>query len=429
MSLPRYPQYKPSGIEWLGEVPADWNVRKFRYVFRESHEKVDDEVVGCMLSVSGYRGIEIKEYDDENRRRLDEDLIGYRIVRRGQLVVNTMWMNYAGLGVSEFEGHVSPAYRSYWIDSTQERKYLHHLMRCEIYVRGYTRLLTGVRPNSLQMSREDLMDFPVLLPKDDEQRAIAAFLDREVAKIDGLIAEQERLIEFLTEKRQSVISHAVTKGLNADTPVKDSGFERLGDVPFHWRESPLKALFAIKHGYAFDGEAFSDAGEYVLMTPGSFYEQGGFKPRFPEKFYTGNDIPKDFFLESGQMLLAMTEQAPGLLGSALRVPNGHTYLHNQRLGLVCQVRQERVFDQYLYYLFNSCRFRAEVSLSSTGSKVKHTSPDRILSIKVTLPPLMSSAPSRRSSTRRPRSSTRSPRSASARSSSSASGGRRSSPRR
>jgi type I restriction enzyme, S subunit len=98
----------------LGAIPTDWGVQKFRHTFRDSDEKIEHEVVGPMLSVSGYRGIEIKEYDDENRRRSDEDLIGYRIVRKGQLLVNTMWLNYAGLGVSDYEGHVSPAYRAYW---------------------------------------------------------------------------------------------------------------------------------------------------------------------------------------------------------------------------------------------------------------------------------------------------------------------------
>jgi type I restriction enzyme S subunit len=114
MSFPRYPTYKPSGVEWLGEVPGTWSIQKFRHLFEESSEKIEKEVFGDMLSVSGYRGIELKQYDDENRRRRDEDLVGYRVDRSGQLVVNTMWLNYAGLGFSELDGHVSPAYRAYW---------------------------------------------------------------------------------------------------------------------------------------------------------------------------------------------------------------------------------------------------------------------------------------------------------------------------
>ncbi len=240
MSLKQYKSYKDSGVEWLGEVPEHWKIGKFRHAFIESNEKIKDAVVGQMLSVSGYRGIEIKEYDDENRRRLDKDLIGYRIVRPGQLVVNTMWLNYAGLGVSDFEGHVSPAYRSYWISEKLEKRFLHYLMRSDRYVKGYTKFLTGVRPNSLQMGRDDLMAFPILQPSREEQDVIATFLDQETAKIDTLIAEKQRLIELLKEKRQVVISHAVTKGLNLNAPMKDSGVEWLGEVPEHWNLKKLK---------------------------------------------------------------------------------------------------------------------------------------------------------------------------------------------
>lgn len=245
MSFPRYEAYKDSGVEWLGQIPLGWKLSKFRHVFPESDEKVDSTVVGPMLSVSGYRGIEIKEYDDENRRRLDDELVGYRIVRPGQLVVNTMWLNYAGLGVSAYEGHVSPAYRSYWIGDGLSRSYLHHLMRSAVYVQGYTQLLTGIRPNSLQMSRDDLMSFPVVLPPVDQQVIIAAFLDRETAKIDALIAEQERLIALLKEKRQAVISQAVTKGLDPNAPMKSSGIEWLGEVPADWEVSRLKRVCSL----------------------------------------------------------------------------------------------------------------------------------------------------------------------------------------
>lgn len=245
MSFPRYPAYKDSGVEWLGEVPEHWEVYRFRRLFRESAEKVVEEIVGCMLSVSGYRGIEVKEYDDENRRRTDQELLGYRIVRRGQLVVNTMWLNYAGLGVSDYEGYVSPAYRSYWIDETMNLRFTHHLVRSEIYVQGYTRLLTGIRPNSLQMSREDLMDFPILRPPPSDQAPIAVFLDCETAKIDALIEEQRRLIELLKEKRQAVISHTVTKGLDPHVAMKPSGVEWLGEVPAHWTVLPLKRFWSV----------------------------------------------------------------------------------------------------------------------------------------------------------------------------------------
>jgi len=253
MSFSQYPEYKDAGVQWLGNVPEHWTVKKFRHLFRESQEKIEQEVVGPMLSVSGYRGIEVKVYDDENRRRMDEDLIGYRIVRPGQLVVNTMWMNYAGLGVSEHEGHVSPAYRCYRVDGSMNLRFAHHLLRSGIYIQGYTRLLTGIRPNSLQMSRDDLMEFPILLPEAAEQPLIASFLDVETAKIDQLVAEQQQLMNLLKEKRQAVISHAVTKGLNPAAPMKVTGIEWIGSVPEHWSSLQLGRVC----GQVSDGPHFS----------------------------------------------------------------------------------------------------------------------------------------------------------------------------
>jgi type I restriction enzyme S subunit len=387
MSFPRYPAYKPSGVEWLGEVPGTWSIEKFRHLFEESSEKIEKEVFGDMLSVSGYRGIELKQYDDENRRRRNEDLVGYRVVRSGQLVVNTMWLNYAGLGFSELDGHVSPAYRAYWPKTDEDTKYLHYLLRSEHYVKGYTRLLTGVRPNSLQMSRDNMMCFPVILPPKEDQLAIATFLDHETAKIDALIAEQQRLIELLQEKRQAVISHALTKGLNPHTPMKDSGVEWLGEVPAHWRNFRLKALFALKHGYAFDGSQFSEEGEYALMTPGNFIETGGFRRKDPEKYYVGSDMPSEFILQGGEMLIAMTEQAPGLVGTALIAPEGKHYLHNQRLGLVTRLKAEELDTSFLYWLMNSPVLKAKVGVTAAGQKVRHTSPQKILDNEICLPPL------------------------------------------
>lgn len=234
MNWSAYSDYKGTDIRWLDLVPSTWSIEKFRYCFQESSEKNGHTPVGEMLSVSGYRGIEIKKYDDENRKRTAEELEDYRVVRVGQLAVNTMWLNYAGLGVSEFEGHISPAYRAYWISPKFDPRFVHHLMRSSAYVDGYTALLTGIRPNSLQMSRDDLMAFPVLFPPIEDQQSIARFLDGETAKIDELIAKQEQLITTLREDRAATITQAVTKGLDPNVKMKDSGVDWVGNVPSNW---------------------------------------------------------------------------------------------------------------------------------------------------------------------------------------------------
>lgn len=378
MSFPRYSKYKDGGIEWLVEMPQHWGVKKFRYLFQESPEKIEREVIGSMLSVSGYRGIEVKEYDDENKRRLDDDLIGYRIVRIGQLVVNTMWLNYAGLGVSDYEGHVSPAYRAYWISESMDRGFVHHLLRSELYVQGYTQLLTGIRPNSLQMSRDDLMAFPILLPPLPEQTQIASFLDRETEKIDALVAEQRHLIELLKEKRQAIISHAVTKGLDPKAPMKPSGIEWLGDVPAHWELKKLRHFSNVLRGKFThrprNDPAFYD-GEFPFVQTGDITSSSryitGFKQTLNEQ---GIAVSKLF--PKGTLVMAIAANIGDV--AILDFP---AYFPDSIVGLVPKSGVDLMF---MYYLMIG--MKQPMLMTATISTQMNLNVDQICSLTTACPP-------------------------------------------
>ena len=151
------------------------------------------------------------------------------------------------------------------------------------------------------------------------------------------------------------------------------------------RSVKLGDLFTIKHGYAFKGEHFGTEGSHIVLTPGNFFDEGGFKKKGDkEKWYSGK-IPEDYILFRGDLLVAMTEQAEGLLGSSAIVPEGGRYLHNQRLGLIQNFND--IDKHYLYYLFNSQTVRQQIRASCSGVKVRHTSPSRIYDVKVDIPPL------------------------------------------
>lgn len=383
MSFPKYESYKDSGVEWLGEIPSHWGLQKFRHLFRESPERITETVIGPMLSVSGYRGIEIKEYDDENRRRLDEELTGYRIVRIGQLVVNTMWLNYAGLGVSEFEGHVSPAYRSYWIEKKMGKRFVHHLMRSSIYVQGYTRLLTGIRPNSLQMSRDDLFEFPVIVPPSSEQLAIATFLDRETAKIDALIDEQKKLIELLKEKRQSVISHAVTKGINPNVPMKDSGVEWLGEVPAHWTHGALKCTWNVTDCKHLTAE-FVDEGvplASIREVQAWFVDLSNAKRTtnsFFEQLIEGNRRP-----QVGDLIFSRN----ATVGEVAQVTDWHpAFAMGQDVCLLRKIDSRSPTD-FLQHVIRSTCVTGQLAVHMIGSTFKRVNVEEIRNIIVPIPPL------------------------------------------
>ena len=151
------------------------------------------------------------------------------------------------------------------------------------------------------------------------------------------------------------------------------------------REAQLGEGIHIKHGFAFKGEFFSDSGQYIVLTPGNFNEQGGFRIRpGKDRAYSG-DIPDEFILSENDLIVAMTEQGPGLLGSSALVPEDNRFLHNQRLGFVDRI-DNRIFDKlFLYYLFNTHNVRGQISGSASGTKVRHTSPERIYRVRVKIP--------------------------------------------
>jgi type I restriction enzyme S subunit len=159
----------------------------------------------------------------------------------------------------------------------------------------------------------------------------------------------------------------------------------VGVIPEEWDAKPLKGKISISHGFPFASEHYTGHGSYRLTTPGHFYENGGFRDiSDKQKFYDG-PVPNAYVLSPGDLIVAMTEQADGLLGSAAFIPKVEGYLHNQRLGRVKALSSE-VELGFLFYVFNSPGYRAKVRETAAGTKVKHTSPEKLLEISVRFPP-------------------------------------------
>ena len=150
----------------------------------------------------------------------------------------------------------------------------------------------------------------------------------------------------------------------------------------------LGEILSVKHGWAFKGEYIAEDGEQSILTPGNFFEKGGFKPNNgKERYYTGT-YPKEYLCHKGDLIVAMTQQAEGLLGSTALVPENNKYLHNQRIGLItCD--EKRLNKLFAYYLFMTKSVREQLERSSSGTKVKHTSPEKIYDVEVEIPDVIS----------------------------------------
>ena len=222
---------------------------------------------------------------------------------------------------------------------------------------------TGIQ----HLTGESLHQLSAPLPPLPEQQRIVAILDEAFAAISTAQANAEKNLQNCISLWTSLLDSTLDSD-NSD-----------------WLHRPLADLCSIRHGFAFDGEFFTSEGEFVLLTPGNFFETGGYRDRgMKQKYYRG-EIPEGYILQEGDLLVAMTEQAAGLLGSPLIVPASERFLHNQRLGLVIG-RPDAAWDShFFYFVFNTTRVRREIHASASGVKVRHTSPSKIGEVVVSFP--------------------------------------------
>jgi len=204
-------------------------------------------------------------------------------------------------------------------------------------------------------------------PPLSEQRRIIGILDRAFEGIGTAKANDEKNLQNARALFESHLQSVFTQ--------RGKG----------WVEKPLSELCDIKHGFAFKSEFFTDSGDYVLLTPGNFYESGGYRDRGEKQKYYSGEIPDGYVLSEGDMLVAMTEQAAGLLGSPILTPESGKFLHNQRLGLVTKKPGAPWTNEFFFWVFNSKAVRKAIHDSASGVKVRHTSPTKIGEVVVAFP--------------------------------------------
>lgn len=227
--MPRYEAYKDSGATWIGNVPSTWKVDRLKNHLK----RTDVKNPGGVQVLSLYRelGIVPKDSRDDNHNVTSEDTSKYKYVQPGDFVVNKMKAWQGSVAVSDYEGIVSPAYYVYkFLDDRFHKRYFHYLIR-SCYKEEFMRLSAGIRIGQWDLSSDDLDCVLVLLPTKEEQEAIADFLGKKVAHIDSLIAEAKASIEEYKAWKASIIYEAVTKGLDPNVEMKDSGVEWIAQVP------------------------------------------------------------------------------------------------------------------------------------------------------------------------------------------------------
>jgi type I restriction enzyme S subunit len=238
-----YPEYKDSGVEWLGNIPDDWEILDGKRMFKNIRIPAfaDDKQLAASQNL-------MMQLNDSKVMLALKGTDSFKHVDSDDFVISLRSFE-GGIEHSKYAGCVSPAYTVLRASRTLAPSYYRYLFKSKPYISALQSSTDSLRDGK-SITYDQFGLIKLVIPSIDEQQKIATFLDHETAKIDALIEQQQQLIQLLKEKRQAVISHAVTKGLNPNAPMKDSGIEWLGEVPAHWEVKRLKQIAELQSGIA-----------------------------------------------------------------------------------------------------------------------------------------------------------------------------------
>jgi type I restriction enzyme, S subunit len=378
MSFPPYPEYKDCGIPWLAQIPSLWQVEPLLAVASERDESNAGMVENNLLSLS-YGRIVPKDIES-NDGLLPESFETYQIVEPDDIVfrLTDLQNDKRSLrtAIVRERGIITSAYLAVR-PSKIVPQYLHYALRACDEQKVFYSMGGGLRQS---MKYSDIKRFPLVIPSHAEQKAIAAFLDHETAKIDALVAEQEKLITLLKEKRQAVISNAVTKGLNPDAPTKDSGVEWLGEVPAHWECRKLSSLaFAIGDGLH-GTPTYLDSSEYFFIN-GNNLSDGKIEITDSTRCVSYEEYSSQAIeLGPNSVLLSIN----GTIGNVALYEGETVMLGKSAAYINCRSGLNRQFLAY-FIMSNSCRDYFFQSLA--GTTIHNLSLETIRCTRIVMPSL------------------------------------------
>ena len=249
-------EMKDSGVAWIGEIPKEWKLKSIRHLLIERNEKNKALSVKTILSLSAKEGVTLYNSENHSGNKPREDLADYKIVREHDIVVNSMNILSGSVGLSDYEGVVSPVYYIYYPRYEDNIEYMHYIFQCFEFQRSLRGLGNGIliketESGSLNTIRMRIPSKKLALQElpycnREEQDRIVMALNSIIKKVDSLITNQQKQIEKLKAYKQSLITETVTKGLNPDVPMKDSGVEWIGEIPEDFSVQNIRSLFTIK---------------------------------------------------------------------------------------------------------------------------------------------------------------------------------------
>ena len=377
----RYDRYKDSGIAWIGEIPEHWEVKFIKSIFVENKEICNDKRL-TLLSLSQYTGIKPKSETDIATSHIAESYEGYKLVKKGQFVMNIMLAWNGSYAVSNYEGMISPAYCVFDFRGKSIKQYYHYLLRLSGYSEAFKTRSKGIIDSRLRLYPESFYKFSTIIPPLAEQQAIADYLDRRCSEIDELIALQEEMITKLQSYKQSVITEAVTRGLDKNVPLKDSDIDWIGKIPEHWNCTAFKRLLLEPMQYG----ANEPAEECDYNNP-RYIRITDIKEDRTLRDDTFKSLPlekaKDYILSKGDLLFARS-------GATV----GKTFLYNEDNAacfagylIKAKCNKKKLVPNFVFYYTLSNIYQNWKNSIFIQSTIQNIGADKYSSMPIIVPPL------------------------------------------
>ena len=382
--MEKYSEYKDSGVEWLGEIPSHWEVRKMKFSFIEKSKKGFPYLP--LLAATQNHGVILKEQYENRTVEATKSLETLKLVDVGDFVISLRSFQ-GGIELSHDKGIISPAY-TILTPTHISVDYFKHLGKSSIFISLLQSMVTGIREGQ-NIDYGKLRENSLPIPPLSEQKSIAAYLDAQTSKIDEAIVQQQKMIDLLNERKQIIINNAVTKGLDSNVPMKDSGVDWIGMIPEHWNINRFKNLFITRTGITFTKAQLVEEGDAVISY-GQIHSKANWGAslnpeliRYIPSFLTkGKDSA---ILTKGDFLFADTSE--DFEGCGNNLYNNTDSIIYAGYHTIIAKKNNSECGQYLAYLFASSKWRGQLRSMVNGVKVYSITQSLLNSVMVILPPI------------------------------------------
>lgn len=364
---------KETKQEWIGNIPTHWDLKKIKFVFWNRNENNNPIKSENLISLTIEKGVIPHSEKTGGGNKPKDDLTKYKLVYPGDIVLNSMNVIAGAVGISKYFGVVSPVY--YMLipkDLDHSNEYFHHLFRTETFQKSLYGLGNGIlikqnedtgKLNTIRMRipMDKLGDQFIPVPPAEEQKLIAKYLDKKTNQIEMMIEKIQKKIDLLIEKRTSLINHYVTKGLDPNFEMKDSGIEWIGEIPRHWEVTRLKYHGEVLIGLSFDKDDVVDEGQGTLVLRSSNVQNG--QVNFSDNVWVNTDVPDKLFVQKGDILICSRNGSRNLIGK-------NCLLGQESLGMTwgvfMSVFRSR-YSEFFYWILNSQVFKSQSGLFLTST--------------------------------------------------------------